>query len=182
MTKAMMIFLTNNWQRILTATSFAILASSYCFSDTIAQPLSQDENLLIAQTLGGIERKIPLEEVTLPAMASATATAGVKPTTANVEMQPDGSLVYELAGQNQQGFKFIIDVTPNGKIIEVDEQVDPSAVPEAVYKALKKWAPNAQIAETWRSTRLGEFVYEIVIEEFWFEITADGKTITIHQL
>jgi hypothetical protein len=176
-----MVFLTTPGKRLLTTIGIAIFSCSFYLSDAKAQSVSDTESLLIAQTLGGIERDVSLSEVPNPAMASATAVAGAVPTKANVEMQPDGSLVYELGGQNQQGFQFIVDVTPEGKIIEVDEEVDRSAVPEPVYKALNRWAPGSPIESTWRSTRLGEFVYEIVLEEFWFEIKADGRTLTIHQ-
>ncbi len=176
-----MVFLTTPGKRLLTTLGIAIFSCSFCLADAKAQSFKDTENLLIAQTLGGIERDISLSEVPNPAISSVTAVAGAAPNKANVELQPDGSLVYELAGKNEQGFQFVVDVTSEGKIIEVDEEVDRSAVPEVVYKALNRWAPGAQIASTWRSTRLGEFVYEIVIEEFWFEIDADGRTLTIHQ-
>lgn len=176
-----MVFLTTAGKRILTTIGIAIFSGSFYLSDAKAQSLTDTENFLIAQTLGGIERDVSISEVPNPAMASVTAVAGAVPTKANVEMQPDGSLVYELGGQNQQGLRFVADVTPEGKIIEVDEEVDRSAVPEPVYKALNRWAPGLPIESTWRSTRLGEFVYEIVLDEFWFEIKADGRSLTIHQ-
>ncbi|NEP60238.1 MAG: hypothetical protein F6K31_25090 [Symploca sp. SIO2G7] len=173
--------MTTPGKRLLTTLGIAIFSCSFYLCEAKAQSVAETDSLLIAQTLGGIERDITLSEVPNPALASATAVAGAVPNAANVELQPDGSLVYELAGQNQQGFQFIVDVNSEGKIIEVDEEVDPTAVPEVVYRALNRWAPGAQIESTWRSTRLGEFVYEIVLDEFWFEIKADGRTLTIHQ-
>jgi len=176
-----MLCLITPGKRLLTTLGIAIVSCSFYLCEAKAQSVADTENLLIAQTLGGIERDIALSEVPSPALSSATAVAGAVPNEANVELQPDGSLVYELAGLNQQGFPFVVDVTSEGQIIEVDEEVESSAVPEAVYKALNRWAPGAQIESTWRSTRLGEFVYEIVTDEFWFEIKADGRTLTIHQ-
>ena len=175
-----MIFSTPSWQRTLTAAGITVFSSFLCLSHAQAQSFSNTEAFLIAQTLGGIEREISLSEVPNPALSSATAVAGSAPTKAQVELQPDGSLVYELTGRNQQGFEFWVDVTSEGKIIEIDEQVEPSAVPEVVYRTLNRWAPNAEIVSTWRSTRLGEFVYEIVIEDVWFEISADGRRVSIN--
>ena len=177
-----MIFFTTNCHRILTSSCLAITLSSICLNDALAQSLPKKE-ILIAQTFGGIERKITLEEVPLPVMASVKTITGSEPTGAGVEMKSDGSIVYELSGQNQQGFKFLVDTTPTGKIVEFDEEVDRSAVPENVIKALKRWAPNAKIVNTWRSTRLGAFFYEITIDNgFWFEIPANANRVTIHKL
>jgi hypothetical protein len=180
-----MILLTTTWHKLLTATGIAIALSSMNLSNAFAQSYNTKE-ILIAQTFGGIERKISLEEVPLPAMSSVKTVTGAEPRNAKIEMKSDGSLVYEVGGQNQQGFKFVVDVSSNGKIIEIDEEIDRSAVPEPVLKAIKRWAPNAQIVSTWRSTRLGEFVYEINMDNgFWFEIyTNDNevKKITINPL
>lgn len=177
-----MILFTSTCHRILTTSCLAIALSSINLSNAFAQSLPKRE-ILIAQTFGGIERKISLEEVPLPVMASVMTVTGAKPTAAQVEMKSDGSIVYEIKGQNQQGFKFSVDATPNGQIIEIDEEVDRTAVPENVIQALKRWVPNSKIVNTFRSTRLGEFVYEITIDDdFWFEIAADGNTVTIHKL
>ena len=177
-----MTLFTKNWHRILSSSCLAIALSSINLSDAFAQSLPKRE-ILIAQTFGGIERKISLEDVPLPVMASVMTITGAQPTGAGVEMKSDGSIVYELSGQNQQGFKFIVDTTPDGKIVEVDEEVDRTSVPENVIQALRRWAPNSKIVSTWRSTRLGEFVYEIVMDDdFWFEITSDTNKVTINKL
>ncbi|MEQ8386078.1 MAG: hypothetical protein RH949_27340 [Coleofasciculus sp. A1-SPW-01] len=182
-TKKLMIFGTTTEWRIVIATGMAILASSINLGEAKAQSIPNPQTVLLAQTFGGIERDITLEDVPLPVMAAVRTVTGAEPTRANIEMKPDGSILYELRGQNQQGFEFVVDSTPNGQIIEVDEEIERSAVPEDVIKALKRWEPNASIVSTWRSTRLGEFVYEIVLDnDFWFEIPADTQQITIHQL
>ncbi len=174
-----MIFFSTTWHRVLTTTGMAILASSIYVNDAKAQSLPETESLLIAQTFGGIERKVPLSEVPPPVMASVRTVTGAEPTEAGVEIKSDGSIVYEVSGQNQQGFKFVVDTTPSGKIIEIDEEIDRSGVPPAVLSAAQRWAPNAEIVSSWRSTRLGEFVYELVMNNgFWFEIFIDDKQVT----
>ncbi|WP_016953764.1 hypothetical protein [Anabaena sp. PCC 7108] len=137
--------------------------------------------LLIAQNLGGIVRKIPLEEVALPAMSSAKTATNAKFSQARIELKSDGSLIYILRGQNQQGFEVEVQVTPIGTLIQVDEQIESSGVPETAVKAFKKWAPNDPLISTWRSTRLGEFFYQFVIRDFWLEIAADGNRVLIYR-
>ncbi len=179
-----MIF-TINLHRILTATGIAILTSSISFNDLKAQSLPHQETFSIAQVvkgIGGIERKIPLSEVPITVLTSVKTVTGADATEAGVEMKSDGSMVYEIYGQNQQGFKFIVDATPNGTIVEVDEEIDSSAIPENITKAFKRWVPNAKIVSSWRSTRIGKLFYEFVIDDdFWIEIPAEADQVTIHK-
>ncbi|KMW70499.1 hypothetical protein WN50_34790 [Limnoraphis robusta CS-951] len=72
-------------------------------------------------------------------------------------------------------------MTSTGNILQLDEQIDSSAVPEPVIKALEKWIEDAPVISTWRSTRLGEFVYQFVIEDFWLEVTEDASKVTIYR-
>ena len=74
-----MILFTTTWRRILTTTGIAVLASLICLDNTKAESLPKRENFLIAQTFDGIERKIPLSEVPLAAMASVKAVTGAEP-------------------------------------------------------------------------------------------------------
>ena len=171
--------------RILTATGIAILTSSISFNDVKAQSLPQRESFSIAQAsrgIRGIERKIPLSEVPMTVITSVKTVTGADATEAGVEMRSDGSMVYEIYGQNQQGFQFVVDATPNGTIVEVDEEVDSSAIPENIMKAFRRWVPNGKIVSSWRSTRIGALFYEFVIDDdFWIEIPAEADRVIIHR-
>lgn len=180
-----MFFLMNIGQKILSTTAIVAIAFPIALTNGQAQPLAVTDGILIAQKLGKIQKKIELSEVPVTVLSAATAASGSSPTFAQVEINTNGSLVYELGGQNQQGFNFEIDIKPNGQIVEIDEQIEASAVPEEVMKAFNYWFPDAQITATWRSTRYTTFdyYYEIVIgEDFWVEIPADGKTLKINPL
>jgi hypothetical protein len=177
----MMIFYTTTWRKILTITGIALLTSSVYLGDAQAQSFTNSGSLLIAQNLGGIVRKIPLEEVALPAMSSAKTATNAAFSQARIELKSDGSLIYILRGKNQQGFEVEVQVTPSGTLIQVDEQIELSGVPEIAVKAFKKWAPNDPLISTWRSTRLGEFFYQFVIRDFWLEIAADGNKVVIYR-
>jgi hypothetical protein len=171
---------TASW-KLLTITGLAILTSSVYLGDAQAQSFTDSERLLIAQNLGGIVRKIPLEEVAVPAMSAAKTATNAAFSQARIELKSDGSLIYILRGKNQQGFEVEVQVTPSGTLIQVDEQIELSGVPEIAVKAFKKWAPNDPLISTWRSTRLGEFFYQFVIRDFWLEIAADGNKVVIYR-
>ena len=171
--------------KTLTATGIAILTSLISLNDAKAQSLPHRESFSIAQAfkgIGGIERKIPLSDVPITVITSVKTVTGAEATEAGVEMRPDGSMVYEIYGQNQQGFQFVVDATPNGKIVEVDEEIDSSAIPENILKAFKRWVPNAKIVSSWRSTRIGALFYEFVIDDdFWIEIPSEADRVIIHR-
>jgi hypothetical protein len=177
----LMTFYTTTWQKILTLTGIAVLTSSVYLGDAQAQSFTNSGSSLIAQNLGGIVRKIPLEEVAVPAMSAAKTATNAAFSQARIELKSDGSLIYILRGKNQQGFEVEVQVTPSGTLIQVDEQIELSGVPEIAVKAFKKWAPNEPLISTWRSTRLGEFFYQFVIRDFWLEIAADGNKVVIYR-
>jgi len=180
-TKKFMMFYTNTWQRILIVTGMAISTSSIYPCNVQAQSLAEKGNILISQNLGGIVRKIPLEEVPLTTMSAAKTVTNAQFNQARIELKSDGSLIYIMRGKNQQGFQVEAQVTPSGTIIQVDEQIDPSAVPEIAVKAFKRWAPNDQLISIWRSTRLGELYYQFVIQDFWLEVATDGNKVMIYR-
>jgi hypothetical protein len=114
-------------------------------------------------------------------MSSAKTATNAAFNQARIELKSDGSLIYILRGKNQQGFEVEVQVTPSGTLIQVDEQIELSGVPEIAVKSFKKWAPNDPLISTWRSTRLGEFFYQFVIRDFWLEIAADGNKVVIYR-
>ena len=108
-----MVFLTTPGQRLLTTIGIAIFSCSFYLSDAKAQSVKKYREFIDSSNFRRNRTRYHYwSEVPNPALTSATAVTGAVPDKANVEMQPDGSLVYELAGQNQQGFRFIVDVGP----------------------------------------------------------------------
>jgi hypothetical protein len=170
-----------NWQRIFIITGTTVFASFIYPCNVHAQPKIEKGNIFIAQNLGGIVRKIPLEEVPITSMSAAKTVTNAQFNQSRIELKSDGSLIYILRGKNQQGFEVEAQVTPSGTIVQVDEQIDGSAVPEIAVKAFKKWVPNEQLISIWRSTRLGEFYYQFVIQDFWVEVAADGNKVIIYR-
>lgn len=175
-----MIMMTQNWKKVLLITGIAVCTSSIFPVNVQAQSLKIPNKILISQNLGGIIRKVPLTEIPMSAMSAAKTVTNAQFNQARIELQSSGDLIYVLRGKNQQGFEVEVQVTPNGKIVQVDEQIDPSSVPEIAVKAFKRWAPNDQLLSIWRSTRLGEFYYQFVIEDFWLEVSTDAEKVIIY--
>ena len=176
-----MIFSTTTWRKVLTITGMAMLSSSICLSEVHAQSSTNSRSLLIAQNLGGIVRKITLEEVPVTAMSAAKTVTNAAFNQSRIELKSDGALIYILRGKNQQGFEVEVQVTPSGTILQVDEQIENSGVPELAVKSFKRWAPNDQPISTWRSTRLGEFYYQFVLQDYWLEVAPDGNKVMIYR-
>jgi hypothetical protein len=174
-----MIFSTNTWKKILLITGIAVCTSDLYPCNVQAQSLPE-RDILIAQNLGGIVRKISLQEVPTTAMSAAKTVTNAEFSEGRIELKSDGSLIYIVRGKNQQGFKVEVQVTPSGTILQIDEEIDSSAVPEIAVKAFKKWAPNDKLISTWRSTRLGELYYQFVIQDVWLEITPKADKIIIY--
>ncbi|WP_445634112.1 Beta-lactamase-inhibitor-like PepSY-like domain-containing protein [Nostoc sp. DSM 114161] len=173
---------TNNLLcRILIVAGMAVFTSSISPCNAQAQSLTEKGNILLAQNLGGIVRKIPLEEVPATAISAAKTVTNAQFNQARIEMKSDGSLIYIVRGKNQQGFEVEAQVSPNGTITQVDEQIDSSGVPEIAVKAFKRWAPNDQLVSIWRSTRLGELYYQFVIQDFWLEVAPDANKVIIYR-
>jgi len=176
-----MMLTTKNWQKIFLITGIAVSTSFLYPCNVEAQSLPEKGNILIAQNLGGIVRKISLEEVPVTAMSAAKTVTNAEFSEGRIELKSDGSLIYAVRGKNQQGFKVEVQVTPSGTIVQVDEEIDSSAVPESVVKVFKRWAQNDQLLSTWKSTRLGEFYYQLVIQDVWLEIPPDGNKVVIYR-
>ncbi|NET01778.1 MAG: hypothetical protein F6K62_26115 [Sphaerospermopsis sp. SIO1G2] len=172
------------WTKVLLITGIIFCTSSMYSSPVQAQSkIDQginNDKILIAQTLGGIIRKIPISEVPLPAMSAAKTVTNAQFNQARIELQSEGSSIYVLRGKNQQGFEVEVQVSPSGTIMQVDEQIDPTSVPEIAVRSFKRWAPNDPLLSIWRSTRLGELYYQFVIEEFWLEVSTDGEKVIIY--
>ncbi|MBO3458970.1 hypothetical protein G7B40_010355 [Aetokthonos hydrillicola Thurmond2011] len=174
-------FFTNNWQKIFIITGLA-LCTSYIYPCNVqAKSLPRKSNILIAEGLGGIVRKISIQEVPPTVITGAKTVTNADFTEGRTQIKSDGSLIYIVRGKNQQGFKVEVQSTSSGTIVQVDEEIDSSAIPESVVSVFKRWAPNDKLISTWRSTRLGEFYYQFVIKDVWLEIPNDGNKVVIYR-
>lgn len=104
------------------------------------------------------ETTMTMEEVPANVMEAANA-ANTKGVTFEAVAMDDG--VYEFSGAMEGGMGYEVDVTEDGTVEEIEEQIDASELPEAVSAALESNLAGFTPDYVERSTRAdGAVVYE----------------------
>jgi hypothetical protein len=116
-------------------------------------------------------------------MAAKAAAPGVKFQKAAVEVEE--VITYELAGKNGNGRQVEVDVTADGKVLEVETEVTLDEVPKEVIAAHKRRVPKLKPGFIEKSERPCGVWYEIEGKEADMntdvEISACGKHIVIEE-
>lgn len=87
--------------------------------------------------------KLELSQVPLAArIAAMQGAGGFKPEKAGIDFDENGQVVYELSGKNANGRQREVDVTAEGTLIEIEDEITMEEVPQAVQETLKRWLPN----------------------------------------
>jgi hypothetical protein len=118
---------------------------------------------LLLPAYGQEEQPIELAAVPFEVLHLAQGAVPVPLTKAVVEVDPDGALVYELSGENDEGVHYEVDITGESEIREVEIEITEDEVPEAVKQALKTWVPDFKPTFIERSQRPVSF------EGTWYE-------------
>jgi hypothetical protein len=134
----------------------------------------------------GKEKKITLSEVP-ETVINAVKKRFEKATllTANTETEEDGTMVYEIQGKLSDGHQAEFDVFPDGKIEEVEVVFPLEMVPGAIKKAIDSRVPGfipSKIEATHSaSMKVVGYEFEGTLngQMMDFEVSADGRTITI---
>ncbi|HVC96439.1 MAG TPA: PepSY-like domain-containing protein [Pirellulales bacterium] len=127
--------------------------------------------LSLASTLVGMEEEIPLDK--LPkAVANAIVAKfpGAKLEEAVKETEDD-TTVYEVE-LKQKEQEYVVSVTPEGKITEVEREIAVKDLPKAVTGALAKKYPHARLGEAEEANADGKTTYEIVVS---IRVTVDPQ-------
>jgi hypothetical protein len=109
---------------------------------------------------GAGAREIALEDVPANILAAAERVApGLKFHRVSIE---DGSEVYEFESFGPRGEHMEIDIAADGGLEEIEMQIDPATLPQAVKAALNRRSPGFTIVYVEASVRPdGVYVYEI---------------------
>ena len=119
------------------------------------------------------EQTITMDQVPAAAMTAAKANANGVEFTAVAMDDDEGTDTYELSGKMANGMAFEVDVLADGTLEEIEEQVEFSAVPEAVRTTLGQNLSGFEPTVSEKSTRPND----VVIYEF--EGTHEGKEIDV---
>ena len=65
----------------------------------------------------------------------------------------DGTAKYEFIGKLPNGKAFEVDVYTDGRVEEVEEEIDMNSIPPAVRATLNRFFPNLQPSKVEKSTR-----------------------------
>ncbi|QGJ71014.1 Hypothetical protein PBC10988_27170 [Planctomycetales bacterium 10988] len=109
--------------------------------------------LCTASLSAGEEQQVQMSQVPTAAWdAASKAAEGVRFTQAAMEME-QGKKVYELSGKNFEGCQYEVDVTADGKVLEVEQQITIDEVPATVRRAIERRAQQFQAKKIEKSIR-----------------------------
>ena len=141
---------------------------------------------LFSATVQGADEKIDLAKV--PAVvkqAADHAAPGVTWTKATKEVE-DGKTIYELVGKDAKGREVEVEVTPQGKVIEVETHIPMSEVPATVTDAFKAKYPGQKVTDTEAVSKDGkvvayDFATKLKGKDVEVRVSADGKTFEVEE-
>ncbi len=127
---------------------------------------------------------LTLEDVPPVALVAAQRAVppGVKLTDAGVDVDEAGVGVYEISGDGYE-----IDVTPDGIVVEIEEEIGDDKVPGVVTEALELRVPGLQVMLIEKSLRKSlEIYYEFEGEDeqgnvIDVEISEFGNRVVVQQ-
>jgi uncharacterized membrane protein YkoI len=120
--------------RLFTIVGFALVAAA------AAPALAQEKGAECpAAVRAGVEKEVP--------------GATIRSCKAETE---GGKTIYEVVAATGDGRKLELDVTPEGRVIQVEEKIALNALPPDVLKAMAARYPNAKITGAEKQTRIDE--------------------------
>jgi hypothetical protein len=135
------------------------------------------------------ELPVPLGHVPpIVRIAAIHASQGADLKKAAVDYDETGVSVYELSGENPQGQQVEVDVTIEGKVVEIEKTIGTGEVPPPVLAALNQRLPGFQLETVELSLRHQplEKAYEFEGKnaqgvELDVEISEDGRRVLIQE-
>lgn len=118
------------------------------------------------------EEKVPLEKVPAAVIkAVKDKFPGAKIKEAEKE-EEDGQTLYELE-LTYEGHKYDVTAKADGTITEIEKQIKPADLPQAVSQALKAKYPKAEIEKAEEVTKGAKKTYEVIV------VTAAKQTLEV---
>jgi uncharacterized membrane protein YkoI len=77
----------------------------------------------------------------------------------------DGKAEYEAEYQGDGGMNDSVSVGADGSVVETEQQIDPTKLPDEIVKAVKNARPDSKITKAELSSENGKSVYEVKISE-----------------
>lgn len=134
--------------------------------------------VLTASAANAKEEKVPLDKVPKAVLDAIKAKfPGAKLGEAEKETE-DGKTTYEVSLEHK-GQAYSVSATAEGKITEVEREIEVKHLPKAVTDAIKKKYPSAELEEAEEVMADERTTYEVVVEsskkERKLTLDASGK-------
>jgi hypothetical protein len=128
---------------------------------------------------GASEVERPMADLPTAVQATIKSTAGKGTITKTVrETEKDGSVLYEVA-YTIGGRKYEAEVSPAGKLLVVDEQIELKEAPKAVQNTIVKHVADGKIIKIEKASKGREVFYETEFtrgdKEHEVKVAPDGK-------
>ena len=118
------------------------------------------------------EEKVPLDKLPKAVVDAVKAKfEGAELVSAEKEKE-DGKEVYEVAIKHK-GHNIEVTLTPDGKIVSMEKEIEAKDLPKVVSEALDAKYPKATIKKLEEVTEGDKLTYEALI------VTADNKTVEV---
>ena len=156
----------------MTGTRFTAVAAIALLAATPALAMSHEEGEKGAEGAHGKgmeEQKVTMDSVPHAAKAAAMyAAAGIELTEVGLDMD-GGQATYEFSGEADNGQTFEFDVLPDGRVIEVEMEIDENEVPRKAMELVRQHLEDFQPTKIERSVRTGDVV------SMWYEMEGTGR-------
>jgi hypothetical protein len=118
------------------------------------------------------EEKVPLDKLPKAVVEAVKAKfEGAELVSAEKEKE-DGKDVFEVAIKHK-GHNIEVTLTPEGKIVSIEKEIDAKDLPKEVREALDAKYPKAEIKKAEEETKDNKVTYEVLI------VTADKKKLEV---
>lgn len=131
------------------------------------------------------EREMRVEDAPARVYKAAKAATDAKLTACAIEVE-EGVVTYEFKGVNAKGKNVEVDVDSEGRLLEIETEINSGSVPVAVHKAIERRMPGFQAAFIELSVRPASTWYEFEGKDATgrktdVEVRADGRVICIEE-
>jgi uncharacterized membrane protein YkoI len=139
--------------------------------------------LAVARLTQAEEVDTPIQNLPQGVQKAIRTTVGAGTISKTVkETEKDGTVLYEVA-YTVGKTKFEAEVSPQGKLLVVDEQIELGQAPKPVQKTISKHTAGAQIKKIEKATKGNELFYETEFlkdgKEHEIKVAPDGKVIAL---
>lgn len=134
--------------------------------------------LAVAAPVNAKEEKVPLDQVPKAVLDAVKARFPSAKLAEAEEETEDGTTTYEIE-LDHKGQEYTVSATAEGKITEIEREVEIKDLPKAVSDAIKKKYPNAKMEEAEEVTADNKTTYEVAVKngkkELELTLDASGK-------